>query len=249
MKYIFIDWSYFQFRAIFSWVKEKTYPPTYRALSYIVRALKDVEIQREDVVIFALDCHTGSWRKEIDKNYKANRKENREKFEIDWEDQYKAFDKFLKNIDEATNFYLISLDKMEADDIIAVGCKKFQDHVCIVVSTDSDFEQLVVYPKVKLFSPMSHKYKEVKNPYKILANKIAKERTDNLVSPIQSLEDYDRRNKIVNLMSLPSLVEKIVSERLDVLPEKKMDLSLLYHPSLQERMSTMYSENKQLNLM
>jgi len=216
-KIIFIDSSVFMFRAIFAWRKNKSIKPTWQYLNMVFGILKLLNIHDKDLIIIAVDSSLGSWRKEVDYNYKSNRKEERNKFtDIDWTYMFEMFRALLKTLNRTTNFHIIEIDKLEADDIIAHGCKYFKDNECIIVSSDSDFEMLSVYKNVKLFSPISKKYKEVKNPYLILSKKIEEEKTDNLITAIKTEEDYNNRELIVNLINLPdfvtSEVEKILSK-------------------------------------
>ena len=207
-KIIWIDFGYFMFRAIYGWKNNRTTPATYMCLASIISNIKKVGLNPEDTVIIAVDSPKGSWRKDIDSEYKANRRAKREKEDIDWKDIFKQFNNLVENLDTNTPFHSIVVERMEADDIIAYGCKKFTDTKHIILSADSDYEQLYAYPNVKIFSPLSKKWKDIKNPYRLLLNKIRKEVSDNLISPILTKEDYLKRESIVNLMKLPKEVEE-----------------------------------------
>jgi len=250
MKVIFIDYSVYVHRAICAWrvSPTKQIPATFTALSMIFGSLMRVGLSPDDLVIFAVDSHKGNWRKEIDPAYKANRKGKREKFEdIDWPKQFAEFDELIVNLEQSTPFYFISAEKMEADDIIAYGVRHFDDKECIIISTDSDFEQLLAFPNVKLFSPVAKKYKHVKNPYKILAKKINKETTDNLITPILTTADYEKRKTIVNLMELPSFVEEAVAESLSLVQPKEYSIERLMFRTLIERYHKLFNSDKIVN--
>jgi len=238
---ILVDFGYFSFTAIYAHIKNRTIPPTKLALSMLAANLRNVAIMPEDIVIIAVDSSLGSWRKEIDVNYKADRKVKRQKEEIDWSSIFGRFRHLLDYLDYNSPFHIIEVEKCEADDIIAIACKKFSDKKCIVISTDSDFEQLIAYPNVLLFSPKSKKYKEVKNPYKIIASKIKKERTDNLVSPILTQEDYEKRNSIINLLTLPNNIVQAVSEKLVAFPKKEWNFDSFPFWNLIPRFQNMYN--------
>jgi hypothetical protein len=109
---------------------------------------------------------------------------------------------------------------------------------------NSDFEQLAIYKNVKLFSPITKLYKHISNPSKILAKKIEKETADNLVTPILTTADYEKRKTIVNLMELPSLIEQNAAEALSQIVYKEYDIEQLMFPTLKERFHKLYNSNK-----
>ena len=247
MKIIFVDYSIYIHRSIFAWrvSQNKSIPATYTAMSMIFGSLARVGLGPDDLVIFACDSPKGSWRRDVDAAYKANRKGKREKFEdINWKQQFFEFAKMADNIAQSTPFYFTMYDKMEADDIIAYGVRHFDDKECIIISTDSDFEQLLAFPNVKLFSPVSKKYKHVKNPYKIIAKKIEKETADNLITPILTAEDYEKRKTIVNLLQLPPFVEQAVTESLSSIQPKEYNIECLMFGNLKERFHKLYNSDK-----
>jgi 5'-3' exonuclease len=106
-----------------------------------------------DHVVFALEGR--SWRKDVYKPYKANRATARsqmteteaEEDKMFWE-TYEAFTQFLST---KTNCSVIRCATAEADDVIArwIALHPADEH--IIVSSDSDFVQLVA-PNVKLYN-------------------------------------------------------------------------------------------------
>lgn len=104
-------------------------------------------------VVFCLEGR--SWRKDFYKPYKANRAESRaaltekeqEEDKLFWE----AFDEFKKFITEKTNVTVLQHPRLEADDLIAgfIQAHPLEQHV--IISTDSDFHQLLA-PNVKQFN-------------------------------------------------------------------------------------------------
>jgi 5'-3' exonuclease len=246
-KIILIDWNVFVFRSIFAWRNNKAIPPTYTALSMLISCLKKIGCHPDDTIILAIDSPKGSWRKQIDVQYKANRKEAREKFtDINWSEMFGMFRKLIPQLVASTPFIPLELDNYEADDIIAVACRHFKDKKCIIVSSDSDYEQLAEYKNVRLFSPSpKHKrYKTVTNPIRVLQKKIAKEQTDNLVSPILNEADYIRRQTIVNLLKLPPDVEREVSIALFNIEPHDYKLELFPFKSLGARFMDIYNSDE-----
>jgi len=242
-KIIFIDFGLFMFTGIFSSMNSKMIP-TYTTMSMIMGNLKRVGMTENTKVIIAVDSKKGSWRKGLDSNYKANRKESRDKYDFDWKTWFKKYNNLINNIEVSTPFYTIEIEKLEADDIIAVGCKYFKDTECIIVSSDADYEQLMAYGNVKIFSPKSKQYKVVKNPYGLLAKKIKKEASDNLITPILNEKDYEIRNTIVNLIELPEWVNTSVISQISVLPEKDFNTNLICFSSIKDRFKEIYLKDK-----
>lgn len=256
-KIIFIDWGIFLFRAIFAWRNNKEIPATYTCLNIILSHLKKIGISPLDKIIIAVDSKEGSWRKEILKEYKANRKEFRESFtDIDWEKMYADFKDLLSNLNESTPFNIIEISKLEADDIIAVGCQYFKDNECIIVSYDKDYEQLLVYDNVKIFSPhpMARKCpykilsldreKEKQKAYSILASKINKETSDNLNTQVTNETEFDNRNLTINLLELPNFVKETVENILKNMSYKNYQLENLKYKTLQDRFMQIYNSDK-----
>ena len=93
-------------------------------------------------------------RQTIIRDEKANRKEAREKFPIDWDKEFASFDWLLDKIDEATDWNIVKTNGLEADDWMAVGSRFFKDNEVILITYDCDLEQCWNYKNVKIFSPI-----------------------------------------------------------------------------------------------
>lgn len=104
-------------------------------------------------LVFCLEGR--SWRKDYYAPYKRNRAESRaaatereqEEDRIFWE----AFDTFKDFISEKTNATVLQNSQLEADDLIAgfIQSHPLDDHV--IISTDSDFIQLIA-PNVRQYN-------------------------------------------------------------------------------------------------
>lgn len=253
-KVIFIDFGIFLHRSIFASIHNPNIPSTYTCLNMIMSCLKRIGIDPDDRIIVAVD-YGHSWRKEVDTSYKANRKEAREKFPIDWDKEFKSFNWLLDKIDKATDWNIVKANGLEADDWMAVGSRYFKDNEVILVTYDSDMEQCWAYNNVKIFSPIKKcvgkqgkgAYKIPPpnfNVYKLLSKKIEKETADNLTNEIFSQEDYEKRKQIVNLLELPENIENTIKERLSNLEDKTSNIELLPFQSLKVRFKDIYSSNK-----
>jgi 5'-3' exonuclease len=104
-------------------------------------------------VIFCLEGR--SWRKDYYLPYKRNRAESRaalnekeqEEDRIFWE----AFDTFKDFIIEKTNCTVLHHEQLEADDLIAGWIQSHPNDNHVIISTDTDFVQLIA-PNVKQYN-------------------------------------------------------------------------------------------------
>jgi hypothetical protein len=96
-------------------------------------------------VVFCLEGR--SWRKDFYPPYKANRKvlaDKRTPREIEDDELFfEAYDDMIKFFNERTNCSVIRCPNAEADDLIATWIQTHPDDDHIIVSTDSDFYQLL----------------------------------------------------------------------------------------------------------
>lgn len=119
-------------------------------LASIKKAWQDF---KGDHVVFCLEGR--SWRKDFYPPYKRNRAEARsamtereaEEDKLFWE----TFDKFKEFISEKTNCTVLHNPQLEADDLIAGWIENHPDDNHIIISTDSDFVQLIA-PNVKQYN-------------------------------------------------------------------------------------------------
>jgi len=114
------------------------------------------------------------WRGDIYPEYKAQRKGHREKSDIPYDVFFPEFEKFMGEFKAAfSNVHFLKVERCEADDIIAVLCKKkFINSDYINVSTDKDFYQLKQHPKYQQYNPISKKMIQHLNPKQELTVKI-----------------------------------------------------------------------------
>ena len=96
-------------------------------------------------VVFCLEGR--SWRKDFYKPYKANRKvtmDQRSPREMEDDELYfEAYNDMIQYFAEKTNTTVIREGESEADDLIATWIQEHPDDNHIIVSTDSDFYQLM----------------------------------------------------------------------------------------------------------
>jgi len=155
--------------------------------AFISRIFNIIKTLNPTKVILAFDTK-GSWRYDVYEQYKANRKKtegkkplNKEAFMVALNDMIDTF----KNI--LTNIYTIHADECEGDDIIAVLAKEFnkQNEQVIIVSGDTDLNQLLVQSNVRQYDPRKSEFFNVINPKLELQIKILSGDTSDNISPIK----------------------------------------------------------------
>ena len=106
-----------------------------------------------DHIVFALEGR--SWRKDVYKPYKANRTEARQALNEEEAEEDKLFwetyDNLTKYLSTKTNCSVIRCATAEADDVIARWIALHPQDEHVIVSSDSDFVQLVA-PNVRLYN-------------------------------------------------------------------------------------------------
>jgi len=122
----------------------------------LAAVLKQWRERKAKHVVF---CFEGrSWRKDVYKPYKANRAKTRaahtpkeaEEEQLFWD----SFDKFYEYINTKTNVTVLRGANVEADDFVARWIQLHPSDNHIIVSSDSDFEQLIA-PNVQLYNGIS----------------------------------------------------------------------------------------------
>jgi len=142
------------------------------------------------------------WRREHFPFYKASRKTNRAKSDLNWKLMFDTMDQL--KLDLAANFpyKVLTLDRAEGDDIIAVLTKYFQDNELdqeglmeepkkiLILSSDHDNIQLHKYKNVVQYSTMQKKFVKAKtSPQKSLIEKICTGDTGDGIPNIMSPDD------------------------------------------------------------
>jgi 5'-3' exonuclease len=111
-------------------------------LHSIRKAWKDFQ---GDHVVFCLEGR--SWRKDVYKPYKANRAEARAAMTVKEQEEdlvfWETFDRFQNFIETKTNATTLRDKNLEADDLIGGWIQHHPNDKHIIISTDSDFFQLI----------------------------------------------------------------------------------------------------------
>jgi 5'-3' exonuclease len=244
-KIIVLDIGYISHRAIFAYRHMQEVPVTYTFMRMCVGYLKKIGLGKDDIVIAAQDY--GSWRKEIDTIYKAQRKDFRETKESAewWKEIYGEFNQFIDKLNLALPWQFCKINKVEADDWASVACRYYTDREIILVSADKDWEMLMNFPNVQIFSPITKKYKVVKNPMKVLMEKIHGDISDNLLTAPSSEMEFDRRKKIVDLINpLPDFIEQPIIEKFKSFLPKNLYVHKLPYRSIAADIDKLYKGEK-----
>jgi 5'-3' exonuclease len=158
MKYVLIDTANLFFRARHGAFRAgDTWEKVGFALHVTLMAANKMARRFEaDHVVFALEGR--SWRKDFYKPYKANRavakqaltESEQEEDQMFWE----TYDALTKYLSEKTNCSVIRCPTAEGDDIIARWIALHPQDEHVIISSDTDFVQLVA-PNVKQYNGIS----------------------------------------------------------------------------------------------
>ena len=112
---------------------------------------------RKEYGQMVIACDSGNvWRRQAFPNYKAGRKANREKSEHDWTMIFDILSKVKDEIKTFLPYKVIEVESVEADDIIAVLCRRTNEKV-LILSGDKDFIQLH-NDRIKQYNPVLNKF-------------------------------------------------------------------------------------------
>lgn len=135
-----------------------------KSLGYLVRTLKPTK------VICVFDGKNSSInRKNVNPNYKSQRQLIRVTNYDLFENKQQEYQSLINQVERVKDYleclpiYQLTLDKLEADDIIAYLAKhRFNDTKTVIVSSDKDFLQLVD-KNTEVFSPRKRKEINLEN--------------------------------------------------------------------------------------
>lgn len=178
------------------------------------------------------------WRKDIFPYYKAHRKEDREKSDIDWNSVFECLNKIRDELKTYFPYKVVQVSRAEADDVIGVLTKKYgtvlnndDSEKILILSGDKDFSQLQKYMNVDQYSPVLKKWITCPDPYAFLKEHILR---------------GDRGDGIPNFLSGDNVI--IAKERQKPLTSKKLYDWIDKEPEdfCNELMLRNYKRNQQL---
>ena len=140
-----------------------------------------------------------SWRKDVFAFYKANRKTNRQKDDIDWSGIFEVINSLTDDLVNHFPYSVIQVDQAEADDIIGTLVKNhYREGKIMIVSSDKDFLQLQKYYNVYQYSPLQKKNLEINEPHQYIKEHIMKgDRGDGIPNFLSDDDTFvtDKRSK------------------------------------------------------
>jgi len=129
------------------------------------------------------------WRREFFPNYKYSRKQARQDGPFDWDEIFTIITEIKNEVKDNFPYKVVQLDKVEADDIIAVICKKHHDNKVLIISGDKDFQQLQKYPNIHQYSPTKKEFVKTDSPQEYVYEHILKGDTSDGIPNFLSPDD------------------------------------------------------------
>jgi hypothetical protein len=178
------------------------------------------------------------WRKDVFPYYKAHRKEDREKSDLDWKKIFDILNKVKREIKEFFPYRVLQVARAEADDIIGTLVNRFGVYLnnqdteqILILSGDKDFGQMQKYMNVEQFSPVTKRWVRVNDARRFLREHIMK---------------GDRGDGVPNFLSSDSCI--IAKERQKPLSSSKLNVWVDQEPQqfCSEEMLRNYRRNEQL---
>lgn len=177
-----------------------------------------------ELVIACDDRHY--WRKQHFPYYKANRKKDREKSEIDWPSLFNALNLIKQELHTYFPYRVIQVENAEADDVIGSLVHKFGSSLnsetterIMILSGDKDFIQLQQYANVEQYDPVQKKAIKSNDPARFQKELILKgDRGDgvpNVLSPDNSIVDNIRQKPLRE-----TKIEELINMDIDKYPDE-----------------------------
>jgi hypothetical protein len=179
-------------------------------------------------------CDAGNnWRRQVFPYYKANRRKNREKSEINWTAVFETLNKVRDELKDYFPYRVIRVDGAEADDIIGTLAQTYgnTNEKILILSGDKDFVQLQAYMNVQQFDPVQKKWRKTNDVDKFIKEHIIR---------------GDAGDGVPNFLSADDTF--VVGARQKPISQKKLDQWLVSDPKefCDEKMLRGYLRNQQL---
>ena len=176
-----------------------------------------------------------SWRREAFPYYKASRKTNREKSDLDWGEVFRIMGVIREEMHEFFPYKVIQVDRCEADDIIGTICHEYGTELntgserILILSGDKDFIQLQKYSNVDQYNPVLKKFVRHNSPNDYLVEHVFK---------------GDSGDGIPNILSPDNCL--VIGERQKPMTAKKISLFKESLDNMDETTRMRYDRNKLL---
>lgn len=165
-----------------------------------IRAYRTKYLKEFGELIIACDSKN-YWRKDLFPQYKAHRKSERAKTNLDWDHIFGMLDDCISDLKTYFPYPVVKVDKTEADDIIATLAKHLsKDGKVMIISGDHDFQQLQQYPNIYQYNPVKKRDVVSKDPRRDLYEHIIRgdkgDGIPNILSADNTFTDKIRSAKI-----------------------------------------------------
>ena len=170
-------------------------------------------------------CDAGNnWRRQVFPYYKANRRKNREKSEINWTAVFETLNKVRDELKDYFPYRVIRVDGAEADDIIGTLAQTYgnTNEKILILSGDKDFVQLQAYMNVQQFDPVQKKWRKTNDVDKFIKEHIIRGDTGDGVPNFLSADD----TFVVGARQKP-ISQKKLDQWLDTDPKEFCDEKML----------------------
>ena len=179
-------------------------------------------------------CDAGNnWRRDIFPYYKANRRKNREKSELNWTQIFDTLNKVRDELKEYFPYRVIHVDGTEADDVIGTLVQTYGNtsEKILILSGDKDFVQLQRYMNVKQYDPVQKKFRTTNDPDRFIREHIMR---------------GDVGDGVPNFLSADNTF--VIGARQKPISQKKLDMWVNMEPTefCDENMLRGYFRNQQL---
>ena len=156
------------------------------------------------------------WRREYFPFYKANRKKDREKSNLDWNLIFQTLNKIRDELKTNFPYRVLEIEGAEADDIIGVLAARLSSNEDILIlSSDKDFAQLQKYSSVSQYSPILKRFIKNENPLSYLKEHIIRgDRGDGVPTFLSSDNVFviGERQKVINKKRLTEWINSNYTE-------------------------------------
>lgn len=170
-------------------------------------------------------CDAGNnWRRQVFPYYKANRRKNREKSEINWNSVFETLNKVRDELKDYFPYRVLRVDGAEADDIIGTLAQTYgnTNEKILILSGDKDFVQLQAYMNVQQFDPVQKKWRKTNDVDKFMKEHIIRGDTGDGVPNFLSADD----TFVVGARQKP-ISQKKLDQWLDADPKEFCDENML----------------------
>ncbi len=235
-KVIFIDWVDFTRRAVMASHSVGRHWLKLTCVKMILACLKKIHITEADYLVIVCDDKAENWR--------GPRKNPR------FVQRDCQLDELLSAFVSSSPFFVLDISGLSALDIASYGAKYFADREVVIISSDKYYEQLAIYPNVKLLSTCTKKYKIINKPANEILNRVAKG-IANKGSTNLNIVEYEEKSKNYDITSLPDRIENKIELELKILevgktysenfPFRSINFEVIYDAS--NKKLTSYSDS------